>query len=339
MGSPSSANTPNGLPKIKVEVTNADRSLWQDWQSTLGLVKSVKVITIKAATSGRIVYVQKSGTHVKQGDILVQLENGKELAQLDAKLATLDRTHRDYKRAHELTKQNVSSSATLQSAETDVRLAQADVAFQRAVLADFTIRAPFSGEVGFHDLIAGQRIDLDQTLFGFQDTEQLSVEFSIPVDFVNESVDGLSVKVESRTHNILLTVPVSAANNIVDSDTNTIRMRAKLPHRTDLRPGMSLRILYVTRQMDNVITLPDIALVDSAYGASVFVVGPDNVVQQRFVQVKGSNRGHVAVSGDVHQGDTIVVTGQMRLYPGAVVDPQPFRDTTKTNVSTLRSDG
>lgn len=333
------AKEPGARPKPKVEVANAERSDWQEWQSTLGVVKAANNMSVKTAVAGRITRIQKSGVHVEQGEILVQLDDGKERAQLDAKLAALDRVRSAYQRARELTDRKVSSSASLQSAETDLRLAQADVAFQRALLADYVIRAPFAGEVGLHDLIEGQRIDPGQTLFAFQDTEVLLVEFRIPVDFAGKSPVGMSVMVESRAPEISLPVPVIVSSPDVDNETSTIRMRAELPGGVGFRPGMSPRVRYATRKIPDVITIPDIALVDSAYGASIFVVGQDGGVQQRFVAVNGNYDGRVAVSGDVQQGDTVVVTGQMRLYPGASVSPQPFQMPAEKLVSAVKANG
>lgn len=329
-GDPLDASGSHKLPKLKVEVAFAEQSSWQDWQSTLGAVKAANSISVKAAISGRINRVQKSGTYVKQGDILVQFDDEKERAQLDAKLAALDQARGTYERASALAKRSVFSSALLQSAETAVHVAEADVTYQRVLLTDFAILAPFAGVVGFHDLAEGQRIDAGQQLFPFENNGIMLIEFRIPITFIGKSIAGMSIIVELLKPGLSISVPVSIISPDVDTDTSTIKMRAVLPSETGLRPGMLRRVRYVSRQIDAIITLPDIALVESAYGTSVFVVGDNGIVQQRLVTVEGRNGGRIAVSGDLRQGDNVVVTGQTRLYPGAIVMTQTFQMSSET---------
>lgn len=332
-GSPEARGGPSGAPTLTVEVASATRVTWQDWQSTLGTVKSLNNIAVKAAATGRITQIKRSGQHVKRGDVLVQLDDSKERAQLDSKLAALDLARSSFARVHSLAEKGISSTSELQTAETNVRLAEADVAFQRAVLSDFAIRAHFDGQVGLHDLVVGQRIELGQSVFTFQSTDALFVEFRIPVDFAGEVQGADAVLLESDTPRLSQSLKVQISSPDVDTDTSTVRMRANLPEGVALRPGMTPRVRYKTRQIDDVVTVPDIAIVDSAYGSSLFVVDANGAVQQRFVIVQGSDRGRVAVASGLQRDETVVVTGQMRLYPGAIVATRPFQSPGETLAS------
>jgi RND family efflux transporter MFP subunit len=289
-------------------------------------VKPVDRIDVSAATTGRITHVARSGEQVAKGDVLVKLDDATQRALLQRKKAALDLARSRYARNRKLAAKGVVSKSSFQTKQTNVELAKADVAYQRSVVDDYTIRAPFDGEVGFHDLVEGQRIRAGQTLFGFQNVDTLQVEFQVPVDFVRSVSKRGTVSVTSDATGFSASVPITIVAPEADSNTRTVMMRADLPTGSGLRPGMSLRVRYETRQMDKIITLPDIAVVNTAYGASIFVVSGKGKAERRFVKLAGRQGGRVAVKSGIHPGETVVVTGQMRLYPGETVRTKPFTD-------------
>jgi HlyD family secretion protein len=143
-----------------------------DAQAT-GVVEPINVIEVKSKSSGQIVAMPvETGTFVKPGDLLVQLDTrdtrnsyAQAKADLDAALIKLrvSKTARD--RAAQLFKERIITSAENEAAEVDYANSQATVLRNRAALdiraqslEDATVRAPVGGTVIEKPVALGQVI-------------------------------------------------------------------------------------------------------------------------------------------------------------------------------------
>jgi len=146
-----------------------------------GVVEPINVIEVKSKSSGQIVAMPvETGTFVKTGDLLVQLDTrdtrnsyAQAKADLDAANIKLrvSKTARD--RAVELFKERIITSAENEAAEVDYANSQATVLRNRAALdlraqslEDATVRAPVGGTVIEKDVALGQVIASGTGTFG-----------------------------------------------------------------------------------------------------------------------------------------------------------------------------
>jgi HlyD family secretion protein len=151
-----------------------------DAQAT-GVVEPINVIEVKAKSSGQIIAMPvETGTYVKAGDLLIQLDTrdtrnsyAQAKADLDAALirARVSKTARD--RASELFKERIITSAENESAEVEYANAQATVLRNRAALdlraqalEEATVRAPVAGTVIEKPVSIGQVIASGTGTFG-----------------------------------------------------------------------------------------------------------------------------------------------------------------------------
>ncbi|HEU4879208.1 MAG TPA: efflux RND transporter periplasmic adaptor subunit [Gemmatimonadaceae bacterium] len=146
-----------------------------------GVVEPINVIEVKSKSSGQIVAMPvETGTFVKPGDLLVQLDTrdtrnsyAQAKADLDAANIKLrvSKTARD--RAVQLFKERIITSAENEAAEVDYANAQATVLRNRAALdlraqslEDATVRAPVGGTVIEKSVALGQVIASGTGTFG-----------------------------------------------------------------------------------------------------------------------------------------------------------------------------
>jgi len=146
-----------------------------------GVVEPINVIEVKAKSSGQIVAMPvETGTYLKPGDLLVQLDTrdtrnayAQAKANLDAAIIKqrVSKTARD--RAAELFKERIITSAENEAAEVDYANAQATVLSNRAALDlrqqgldEATVRAPVAGTVIEKDVALGQVIASGTGSFG-----------------------------------------------------------------------------------------------------------------------------------------------------------------------------
>ena len=138
-----------------------------------GVVEPINVIEVKSKSSGQIVAMPvETGTYLKPGDLLVQLDTrdtrnsyAQAKADLDAAVIKLrvSKTARD--RAVELFKERIITSAENEAAEVDYANSQATVLRNRAALdlraqslEEATVRAPVAGTVREPGVSLGQVI-------------------------------------------------------------------------------------------------------------------------------------------------------------------------------------
>ncbi|MGI9044309.1 MAG: efflux RND transporter periplasmic adaptor subunit [Gemmatimonadaceae bacterium] len=167
--------------QLTIPVVAVDRqTIVVDAQAT-GVVEPINVIEVKAKSSGQIIAMPvETGTYVKTGDLLIQLDTrdtrnsyAQAKADLDAALirARVSKTARD--RAAELFKERIITSAENESAEIEYANAQATVIRNRAALdlraqalEEATVRAPVSGTVINKPVSIGQVIASGTGTFG-----------------------------------------------------------------------------------------------------------------------------------------------------------------------------
>lgn len=118
---------------------------------------------------------------------------------------------------------------------------------------------------------------------------------------------------------------IVTVNRNIDSSTGTIQMQALVPNPDGLlRPGQYGRIrMRRGNEGGAVIAVPEKALISVQGSYSVAVVGADNKVSLKHVEVTASTGGLRIVTSGVVEGDKIVVDGTQKVTDGAVVDPHP----------------
>lgn len=106
----------------------------------------------------------------------------------------------------------------------------------------------------------------------------------------------------------------------VDPDTDTIEMKAQFPNPdAELLPGAYVRVVFDKAMRSNVFAIPRDAVIRTAQGASVFVAGPDGVLEVRPVKADTLNGREWLVSEGLKDGDKVVVSHIMSLRPGMKV--------------------
>ena len=86
-----------------------------------------------------------------------------------------------------------------------------------------------------------------------------------------------------------------------------------------------MRVRFILDMLKDAKLVPSQAVQISQSGPFVFVVKPDNTVDLRPVKPGQRQDGDLTViESGVEPGETVVVTGQLALAPGAKVDPKPY---------------
>jgi len=120
--------------------------------------------------------------------------------------------------------------------------------------------------------------------------------------------------------------------NQVDPKTGTLELQASFPNpRHTLLPGQFGRIRVQVDERKDAIAIPQKAVQQIQSMQTVYTVGADNKALMRPI-VTGNRIGELwIVEQGLNPGDRIVVEGQLRVRPGALVRPQPYDDRKQGN--------
>ena len=111
----------------------------------------------------------------------------------------------------------------------------------------------------------------------------------------------------------------------MDPKTGTLELQASFPNPgRGLLPGQFGRVRVQVEERKNAIAVPQRAVQQLQNLQTVYTVGPDNKVQSRPVR-PGARVGELWVIEDgLRPGDRVIVEGQLRVRPGAMVKALPY---------------
>jgi membrane fusion protein (multidrug efflux system) len=317
-------------PPEAVTTIVAEQEEWPSTLTAIGTMAAVQGVTVSADLPGTIDRITfESGTPVRQGEVLVQLDTRQERAQLAAIEAQRDLARLSFDRMQGLLKERVISQSEYDRAMTDQKQADAQVGEIRATIDRKTVRAPFSGMLGIRRVNRGQYLAAGDAIVPLQALHPIYVNFGVPQQDAAAVRVGRNVRVTAtELADAQVTGRVTALNSVVDEATRTVQVQATLPNADGkLRPGMYVQTEVLLGASRSVIALPAPAISYAPYGDSVFVVtmlkdanGQSyRGVRQQFVKLGGARGDQIAVVSGVNAGEEIVTSGVFKLRNGAAV--------------------
>ncbi|RRJ98162.1 efflux RND transporter periplasmic adaptor subunit [Opitutaceae bacterium TAV4] len=304
---------------------------WEPTIDAVGSVVAAQGVVLGAEVSGTVTKIAfESGTTVKAGDLLVEIDTSVEQAQLAAAEAQAALANLSLQRAKDLRAKNTNSQADLDAADAQAKEAAAQVANIRATIAKKTIRAPFAGRLGIRLVNLGQYLAAGTPIVSLQALQPVYVNLSLPQQRLGQLAIGLAARVTSDAYpGRAFEGKITAINPDIDLATRSVTVQLTLANEQELlRPGMFANVAVILPSKENLIVIPATAVLFAPYGDTVFVVEKKQdeqtseeqlVVRQQFVRL-GVRRGDfVAVTEGLKPGETIVGTGAFKLRNGARV--------------------
>jgi membrane fusion protein (multidrug efflux system) len=305
----------------------------QDWPATTGVIgtlEAVHGVVVSADLPGAVAKINfDSGTSVREGEVLVELDTRQEQAQLAALEAQRDLARINYGRMQELVKGGVISRMEYDQSTAQQKATEANVAEIRATIERKRIRAPFSGILGIRKVNLGQYLSAGSPVVPLQSLNPIYVNFGMPQQAVTRLQLGRNLQVTSEALvGRVFAGRVTALDSVVDQATRNVQVQATLANpQGKLRPGMFVQVEVGMGASRPVITLPASAISYAPYGDSVFVIAdlkdPKGQtyrgVRQQFVKVEGSRGDQVAIVSGLNPGDEVVTSGVFKLRNGAAV--------------------
>ena len=326
----------HGMPKpapFTVSTTTAKEQPWQPSLSAVGTLRAARGADLAMEVAGLVTGVNlESGQDVRQDQVLVQLRDGDDVAQLQQLEAAAQLSQLTFERARQQLAAQAISKADYDSAAADLKAKQAAVAQQKVVVAKKQLRAPFAGRAGIITISPGAYLSAGTAVVTVQQLDPLLVDFYVPQSELGRLQVGQTVNLKLDAYaSRAFTGKLSAINPKVDLGTRNVQIEATVPnHDKALTPGMFAKVSVDAGTRQQQLTLPQAAIVYNPYGDTVYVVQPSKgkddkgqplppTVKQTFVTVGDTRGDQVAIVKGIDTGTVVVTSGQIKLKNDAPI--------------------
>ncbi len=315
-----------------VEVAKAETATLTDDVLAVGSLKSAQGVMLRPEVSGRVSKLGfKDGERVRLGQLLVQLDDTLQQAQMKQAEAQASIARTNLQRSRELLAQSFVSQSAVDQNAAALEVADAQVALARAQLARMKVLAPFNGTTGLRIVDVGDYVKDGADLVNLEDLSSMTVQFAVPERYVDRLKPG---QVVDLTVDALpgrsFKGRVQATDSQVDTNGRALQVLAQVSNPGSvLRPGMFARPRVVFSVREGAVVVPEEALVPLGEKQYIFRIedGADGKKLSRRLEARLGLRlpGKVEVLQGLKPGDTVVTAGHGRLLrsetlPVRVVD-------------------
>ena len=327
-------------PAAAVSAYTAKSEHWADDSEAVGTFVAVNGTDVTTEAGGVVRGIDfEAGEPVKAGAVLVRLNTDNETATLrsletSARLAAVQA-----ERWQQLGKDKLVSLDEVQQRVANAASAKAQVEAQRALIAQKTIRAPFSGVLGIRKVNLGQFLSPGEPIVSLQQLDPIYLDFTLPEQMVDQFTRGAVVRatVDSIPGQVF-EGKVTAIEPRIDADTRNFTAQATFDNPDgELRPGAYAHVGFSLGGEREVVVIPQTAVSFNPYGNAVFVIsktkrkegetdmqgqpltGDKFVVNQRFIKT-GATRGDlISVVEGLKPGEQVATSGLLKLRNDAEV--------------------
>jgi len=314
-----------------VFVTETKLAIIEDRIEALGTLRANESVELTASVTETVTAINfDDGDRVKAGQVLVQMTNDEEQAQLREARVTVDEAKRQYERIKSLRAQQSASESQLDEQQRVWEANRARLAAIESRLADRLLRAPFAGVVGLRNVSIGALVEPGAVITTLDDDSVMKLDFSIPSVYLAALVPGMPVTAITRAwQGQLFEGRVKSIDSRVDPVTRTVIVRALLSNPDHaLRPGMLMQVELQSQRREAII-IPEECLVAQGQKQFVYVVDrADNKVERREVRIGTRRPGEVEIIEGLVVGEQVITDGTLKVRPGNKVSIRAKDDGT-----------
>jgi multidrug efflux system membrane fusion protein len=347
-----SRSAPAPAPAAPVTADKATARDMPVYVRGLGTVQAYNNVSVKSRVDGTIVKVDfTEGQEVKKGDLLFEIDPRPFqaiLAQAQASLARdqaqLANAQRNADRDKPLVGKEFISRQQFDTDNTSATALEATVASDKAAIdaaqlnIDYAaIRSPIDGRTGARQIDIGNLVHASDStaLVTITQLKPIFVSFTAPQNQldairqaqIDQAQSKADVPAEAWTQGEGRQIAkggLTLIDNQIDASTGTIHLKASFDNSDEaLWPGEFVDMRLQVETLKNAVTVPARSIQAGPNGSYLFVIKPDNSVEQRIVTVAETEGDVAAIAKGLSAGEQVVVDGQYRLQQGTKVSILP----------------
>ena len=340
-------------PPIEVPVVQVIQRDTPITAERVGQIYGAEDIELRARVAGFLESIHfKEGSTVRKGDLLYTIdprEQQEKVAEVQGELASaktrLVKAQSDVRRYRPLAEMHAVSQADLDSAVAEegaatgqVDAAEASLRSARISLGYTRISSPIDGLIGMTQAKVGDYVGQfpnPVVLNTVSNVSTVQARFAITERDYLDLVHKFGTQGEGATRHddieLLLADgsvyphkgSLDFADRQVDPSTGTLRIQASFPNPDRvLRPGQYARVRIVIDVRKGALLVPQRAVQELQGQQMVSIVGADDAVESRTLQMGPRIGGLWMVDQGLKPGDRVILEGAQKVRPGTKVVPK-----------------
>jgi len=302
-------------------------------------------VEVRALVSGILLERRyEEGRAVRQGEVLFRIDPDRyraaverAQAELGVERAKLAEARRQRDRIVSLLEKNLVSQRQLDEAVSAFEVAEANTAAAQAQLRtaqldlSYTeVRAPIGGLTSRETRSEGSLVtagDESSLVTRIVQTDPIYIEFTLPeteaaqvrARLATGSAPLVRVEVQGGAQ-LAEPAKLTFVDNAVEATSGTVRARAVMPNPDGrLVPGQFVRAQLDGVEIPDAVTVPRRAVMSSAQGSFVWLVGEGDAVALQPVRLAGMVGERAVIAEGLAGGERVILEGVLKVQPGVKV--------------------
>lgn len=215
-----------------VEVAKAERARLQDDAQSVGTLRSRQSVMLRPEVAGRVRDIGfADGSVVRKGQVLVQLDDTLQRAEIKQAQAQVSIAQANLKRNQELVAQSFVAQRVLDESSANLQVAEAQLALACARWSRMAILAPFDGTVGIRNVNLGDFVKDGADLVNLEDISSMYADFRLPERFQGKLRPRQAVQLQLDAFpGRMFKATVEAIDPLIDVNGRSVGVRAVLPN-------------------------------------------------------------------------------------------------------------
>ena len=226
----SDAAAPVGARAVGVEITQVKKQTLRDDAEAVGSLRSSQNVMLRPEVAGRVLSLGfADGARVRAGQVLVQMDDTLQRAEVQQSLAQMSIARANHKRNQELVAQKFIAQRSLDESAAALQVADAQLGLSCARLERMRLIAPFNGVVGIRSVNVGDYVKDGADLINLENIGSLYVDYRLPERYQTKVAPGQTIEVKLDAFSgRLFKAKVEAVDPLIDANGRSIGVRAVL---------------------------------------------------------------------------------------------------------------
>jgi RND family efflux transporter MFP subunit len=308
---------------VNVEVAPIALTDFTAYIRLTGEVEALNDVIVSAEESGVIerLFVEK-GALVRRGAAIAKIEDLVLNAQVQEARAAFDLASERYERQRRLWEdEQIGSEINYLEARYQAQLQEARLEFLEARLERTVIRAPIPGVFDERYVDAGEMVAPGTRVARVVEVDRVKVTGGVPERFAAavQPGDTAQISFEVLPEEVFLG-QIGFVGSTVDERNRTFQIEIVIDNPGRLmKPQMVANVLVAQSRLQNVVVVPQSAVMRTEDGYEVYVVGEQDgaeVAVTRAVRLGPTYANQAVVEEGLAEGDRLIVRGQQLVEVG-----------------------
>ncbi len=327
-------NETKTLPKevkqvVPVEVQILSKGTFQTSQIFFAEAHPIDIGQLISSSGGQVKIARaENGERVKKGQKLCDIDAAIHRTALELSIAQQGLAETEYSRQEQHLASTTGSKVMLDQAKVKLLLSKQAQLVAQKTYNEAICAAPISGRVGAKYIQSNQTISPGSATYTLVNSNSIKLHFGVSENLIREYSKGSQVLVTlNNGHQVKAKINYLAA--IIDPQTRTFQAEIRMmnPKKHPVQIGESIKVQVFGKKRLSQWVIPNSSILNFAKSNAI-MIAEDNKSIKKEIVISSSNQTHSQITGDIKEGDLLIITNQHRLANGSLLRIKEFNETT-----------